>query len=95
VYRYTVELTRFKALWPVFVLAARAGVAQGLPKGRGRDAVQRVCSRCHAVTVILNQGHTRTEWADIVEEMENYGAAARRAEFRQIVDYLARNFPRK
>jgi competence protein ComEA len=69
--------------------------AQPLPAGRGRDTVARVCTRCHAATVFSSQQHSREEWGDIVHEMQNAGAKASKAEFRQIVDYLARTFPKR
>jgi competence protein ComEA len=84
-------LTRFNTLLAIPLLAA----AQPLPSGRGRDTVARVCTRCHATSVFASQQHTRGEWADIVDEMQNAGAKASKAEFRQIVDYLARTFPKR
>jgi len=84
-------LTRFNTLFLIPLLAA----AQPLPPGRGRDTVARVCTHCHAAGVFTSQQHTREEWLDIVHEMQNAGAKASKAEFRQIVDYLARTFPKR
>jgi hypothetical protein len=97
VYGYTIEgisdLIRFKAIAPLLVFAL-PNTAAKLPDGPGRATVQRVCSKCHAVEVFSTQGHTRLEWADIVTEMSNAGAEASKAEFKQIVNYLARTFPK-
>ena len=84
-------MKRFNALLAIPLLAA----AQPLPAGRGRDVVHRVCTKCHAATVFTTQSHTREEWADIVQEMRNAGAKGSKAEFRTIVDYLARAFPKR
>ncbi len=93
---YTVEgighLIRFKTA--VFLLSVAAGAAQKLPPGPGKTTVQRVCSACHAVEVFAGKAHTRQEWSDIVTEMANAGAEATDAEFKQIVAYLAKNFPK-
>jgi cytochrome c5 len=78
--------------WLAFAVA---GAAAQLPDGPGRATVQRVCSKCHAVEVFSTQAHTREEWADIVTEMSNEGAEATGAEFKQIVNYLARTFPKE
>jgi hypothetical protein len=84
-------LKRFNAVLVIPLLAA----AQPLPPGRGRDVVQRVCTKCHAATVFETQRHTRREWADIVREMQNAGAKASKTEFRAIVEYLAKTFPKR
>ena len=84
-------MTRFNTLFLIPLLTA----AQPLPAGRGRETVARICTQCHAATVFASQQHTRGEWLDIVHEMQNAGAKASKAEVRQIVDYLARTFPKR
>ena len=88
-------MNRFKlpALFLLLPLAAPA--ADSLPAGPERKTVQRVCGACHDVEVFAGKEHSRQEWADIVNEMENAGAKATPAEFRRIVAYLSRNFPKK
>jgi competence protein ComEA len=76
-------------------LALAASAADKLPDGPGRATVQRVCSACHAVEVFTTQAHDRQEWADIVTEMSNSGADATEDEFKEIVNYLAKNFPKE
>src|SRR5581483_2235097 len=96
---YTVEgigdLIRFKTALACLLGVAAARAADPLPPGPGRETVRRVCSGCHALEVFAGKPHSRQEWRDIVTEMQNSGAEATRAEFRQIVDYLARTFPDK
>jgi cytochrome c5 len=96
---YTVEgigdLIRFKA-GLIFVSAGLAAGAEAkLPNGPGKATVQRVCTACHAAEVFAGKAYTKKEWADIVAEMSNAGAEASHAEFKQIIEYLARNFPKK
>ena len=95
---YTVEgtsdLTRFQA-GAIFLWAVSAGAEQTLPNGPGKATVERVCSACHMVEVFAGKAHTKDEWSDIVDEMKNAGAKATKAEFRQIVTYLAKSFPKR
>lgn len=87
-------MSRFKPFPPLLALPLLLS-AQSLPGGRGRDVVRRVCTRCHTSTVFAAHSHTRAEWADIIHEMQNAGAKANKTEFRQIVDYLAKTFPKR
>ena len=87
-------LIRFKGIC-ICLIAMCGAPAQTLPNGRGRATVERVCSRCHAVEVFAGKAHTKQEWSSIVDEMKNAGAKASKAEFREIIVYLARSFPKK
>ena len=87
------RLIRFKPI-PALLVIPMLLVAESLPAGRGREVVQRVCTKCHASTVFSVQRHTRSEWRDIVHEMQNAGAKASRADFERVVDYLAKTFPK-
>ena len=49
----------------------------------------------HERTFSRERPTRKEEWADIVAEMSNAGATASDAEFKQIIAYLAKNFPRK
>lgn len=66
----------------------------GLPEGPGRETTLRVCSGCHAVELVMDKKMTRQEWFDTVQFMGDRGAAGTPAEFAEITDYLARNFPK-
>jgi cytochrome c5 len=95
---YTIEgigdLIRFKITCGL-LLACTAPAADSLPDAPGKATVQRVCSGCHAIEVFAGKPHTRQEWSEIVDEMKNAGAKASKAEFRQIVAYLAKAFPKR
>jgi hypothetical protein len=55
--------------------------------------VIKVCGACHAPEAVLNTNNTRQGWTELVDEMIFKGAKATPRERRQIIDYLARNFP--
>jgi mono/diheme cytochrome c family protein len=97
--RYTIEgigeLRRFKLSVILLFAVCAPGKDRKLPPGPGRVTVQRVCTACHAADVFAAQAHTKKEWEDIVAEMSNAGATASDAEFKQIISYLAKTFPRK
>ena len=97
--RYTIDgiryLIRFKVSLILLLSVCAAGAQRKLPPGPGRATVQRVCTACHVADVFAGKAHTKQEWADIVDEMSNAGATASNAEFKQIIAYLAKNFPRK
>jgi virginiamycin B lyase len=84
-----------------FTLLAGAPIAQRggppvqlvqLPAGAARDLVQTTCTRCHALTLIVNSwGNTREGWERLFSSMvalpSDQGSA--------IAEYLAANFPVK
>jgi hypothetical protein len=64
----------------------------GLPPGPGRDTTTRVCSGCHAFTVITTIRRSADDWAGIADQMRSRGASGTDEDFDQIVAYLAANF---
>lgn len=79
---------------PVEVAAVAPTEVAGLPEGPGRETTIRVCSGCHAVELVMDKKMTRQEWFDMVQFMGDRGATGTPAEFAEITDYLARNFPK-
>ncbi len=71
-----------------------APVSQLLPAPE-RDTMVRVCSACHSPEIAATQRLSRQGWSGLVDTMASRGAQASDAEFKQIVDYLARSFPDK
>ena len=65
----------------------------GLPEGRGKAELVKVCSGCHGAEVVINTNNTRKGWTELVDEMILKGAKATPRERREIIDYLSRNFP--
>ena len=88
-------MRRFKANLVLALSVCASAADRKLPPGPGRATVQRVCTACHMADVFAGKAHTKEEWADIVAEMSNAGAVASDAEFKQIIAYLAKTFPRK
>ncbi len=78
----------------LFLPAAVAiGQTESLPDAPGREVVQRVCGACHAATVVVGRGMTQEGWDGVVASMISRGAKGTPSDFKQITDYLARNFP--
>ncbi len=73
--------------------AATAGPQ--LPEGPGKEAVQRICSGCHAPEIVMGRHETKDGWEQIVGSMVEKGANGTDDEFNQIIDYLAAHFPKK
>jgi cytochrome c5 len=69
-----------------------AAAAADLPEGKGRDAVQRLCSGCHPIGTVTSQRHTGDEWDDIIARMVNHGLMATDQEQADVLDYLVKNY---
>ena len=66
-----------------------------LPEGPGKAAVLKVCRGCHGPDIVATKQHTREEWEHTVVDMINAGATGTDDEFSDIVEYLAKNFPKQ
>jgi competence protein ComEA len=64
-----------------------------LPHGEGRDAVLRLCVKCHSPNVILAYGQNRLGWENTITKMVRAGAVGTDEDFTDIADYLTANFP--
>jgi hypothetical protein len=69
--------------------------AQDLPDGEGRRIVQNLCSSCHDIGIVTAVNATEAGWRSIVNRMLELGATASEDEVEEIVEYLAKAFPRK
>jgi putative heme-binding domain-containing protein len=76
----------------VFLLLAGVGQAQSLPEEKGQADFQRICSRCHSVTLATKQRMTQPEWKEVVNEMVSRGAGGTPDQLNNIVTYLAANY---
>ena len=63
----------------------------GLPEGEGREAVFVICSGCHSIRLVVQQGLSRDSWQESLEWMvEEQGMPEMDAETHALVlDYLA------
>lgn len=66
----------------------------GLPPGEGRETVYAICSGCHSVELVKQQGMSRKRWdKTLVWMVEQQGMPELDAETRGLVlDYLANAF---
>jgi len=94
------ELSRIAAALALFGTAAAAVVvypalAQNLPEGNGKDAVQMVCTGCHDLSPVTEGGFSKEDWATVIKSMVEMGADIKPDQATLIVNYLAANFPPK
>jgi competence protein ComEA len=63
------------------------------PAGEGREAVMRLCVRCHSPNIILANGQDRLGWENTITKMVRLGATGDDEDFSDIADYLTAKFP--
>jgi competence protein ComEA len=87
--RHTIRLSSLA------LICVGAMVAQDkqLPPGPGKEVLQRVCTACHAVDIVMGKALTKDGWTELVGDMISRGAQGSDDDFTQIVNYLAKNFP--
>jgi mono/diheme cytochrome c family protein len=82
--------------WPLVaaavVVCALEGRAQQLPDGAGKDIVEKQCSTCHSIEVIVAQHNDADEWKRLVMDMIDRGAEITDDQVPVLVDYLAANW---
>lgn len=78
-------------LSPLVFAAApgRQGRQAQLPEGNGKAQVEAVCSRCHGIAVVTNNGDTREGWAALIASM----VTLPKEQADAITEYLGKNFP--
>jgi competence protein ComEA len=72
---------------------AQPGAHPEFPNGEGRDAVMRLCVKCHSPNIILASGQNRLGWENTITKMVRLGALGNDEDFSDIADYLTANFP--
>src|SRR3954451_10837843 len=70
-----------------------APVSDPLPDGPQKATVLKLCGTCHNTAIVAGQGRTREQWGEVIASMIGRGAKGTEAEFAQVTDYLAKNFP--
>lgn len=77
-------------LFPLFGSASDDDFG-GLPAGEGREEVFVICSGCHSIKLVVQQGLTRDSWQESLEWMvEEQGMPEMDPETHALVlDYLA------
>ena len=89
--------TRFLSTITACALCAALPVrAQpSLPEGPGKSIVESSCLGCHEPVRIINAGHNRQDWQNIVHMMLNVGAPVPPDQVGVLTEYLVKNFPEK
>ncbi|MFZ0589759.1 MAG: PQQ-binding-like beta-propeller repeat protein [Bryobacteraceae bacterium] len=59
-----------------------------LRPGKGRETVQRMCTGCHSVEIVIGATHSKDRWQSIVEDMVARGAVGSASDIDTVVDYL-------
>ena len=62
-----------------------------LPDGPGKEIVQTVCSRCHGLGMVVNDGYSREEWPRVFGTMVDLP----KDQADVVATYLATHFPEK
>jgi hypothetical protein len=71
------------------------GPWEDMPPGEGRRETYAICSACHSMKLVEQQGMTRKQWDEtLVYMVEEHGMARLEKPFRdRILDYLAMAYP--
>ena len=63
-----------------------------LPVGPGKELVQDVCSKCHAIEIVTTKRFSKDQWGQVVDLMVSQGARLSDYQIATVVKYLANNF---
>ncbi len=61
-----------------------------MPEGKEKQALLKVCSKCHGLETFSKSRMSREEWQNTVNDMVQRGASGSREELHMVVDYLAK-----
>ena len=70
-----------------------AAVQASVGSGGSRQTFEQICSTCHDTAIATGPGHTRAGWQQVVDRMFGFGMSATDAQVKEVVDYLAANYP--
>ncbi len=82
-----------KILTSIAFFLSIAAAQERLPAGPGRDAMKKVCSKCHGAENVVGLAKSREEWGEVVGKMVDLGAEGSVDDFNDVVDYLTEHFP--
>jgi competence protein ComEA len=69
-----------------------ASSQDGLPEGKGKDVVLRMCSNCHGLDRMTGVQYPRKQWTYVVDDMVSRGAEGSEEDADAVIGYLTRNF---
>src|SRR5262245_51966562 len=70
-------------------------LAQELPDGDGKNAVQAACVQCHELERTTAAGYSIEGWRNNLHMMVNAGAPLPKGQIEMVAQYLAKNFPER
>ena len=89
-------MVRLRLHLALLLLAAPPAGAQEnsgqLPDGKGKQALQKVCSGCHELETVTGSLRTRIGWQQSVDDMIARGAEGSDSEIAAVVEYLTAFF---
>lgn len=78
------------------LVLAGVAVAQAplptLKPGDGRETVQALCTRCHAIGLAIARPHTADEWDEIIGKMIDKGMLATDDQLDEVAAYLTKYY---
>ena len=80
---------------PALVFAAflsSSVLAQQLPDGAGKEILEKQCTTCHTLEIVVDKRNDAKEWRRLVIEMIDRGAEITDEQVPVVVDYLATNW---
>ena len=80
---------------PIVALLLFITTQQGqpeLPDGPGKATVQKICTSCHTLAVVVSQRRTRPAWQKVADDMTARGMNAEDQEVDAAVGYFTRFF---
>src|SRR5689334_7675958 len=72
---------------PVFLMAQTE-----LPKGPGKEKVEKICSGCHEMESVVGSRRTKAGWQRMTEDMVSRGAEGSEEDLAAVVAYLTEWF---
>lgn len=82
----------FALLLALLAVAPGLFAKTGLPEGKGKNLVERICLSCHEPEKVTKPKLTKAEWKRVVHNMAALGAVGTAQEFETVVDYLSTHF---
>src|ERR1051325_3787876 len=76
-------------------LLAAPGMAQEIPECAGKETTLQVCGNCHEPEVLLKHRQGRDEWVATMQKMIEAGAEGTPEQFKEVLEYLAKNLAPK
>jgi glucose dehydrogenase len=76
---------------PVTPRATGPSIPPVLPDGPEKQALVKVCSKCHGLETFSHSRMTREEWKNTINDMVQRGASGSPRELQTILDYLSNN----